>query len=164
MASYWFHGFSVWIQRIYQLQILKIGSSATTWFNPPFLNLHPDQTGEQGGPLVGRQGEVSQAEERPFVVLVQTRPLQTWYNIVINVVHHTTQDQLAISQSDEEIGKAKEVVNTSTHISTPTTSLVMGWWIKQKFSMNSLSLPSWISFHDMTKLVRGEKHFILLRG
>ena len=55
-------------------------------------------------------------------------------------------------------------MNTSTHISTPTTSLVMGWWIKQKFSMNSLSLPSWISLHDMTKLVRGEKHFILLRG
>ena len=62
MASYSFHGFSVWIQRIYPLQILKSGSSATTWFNPPFLNLHPDQTGGQGGPLVGRQGEVSQVD------------------------------------------------------------------------------------------------------
>ena len=30
--------------------------------------------------------------------------------------------------------------------------------------MNSLSLPSWISLHDMTKLVRVEKHFILYRG
>ena len=49
-------------------------------------------------------------------------------------------------------------------MNTPTTSLVMGLWIKQKFSMNSLPLPSGISLHDMTKLVRVEKHFILYRG
>ena len=30
--------------------------------------------------------------------------------------------------------------------------------------MNSLSLPRWISLHDMTKLVRVENHFILYRG
>ena len=69
MASYCFHGFYVWIQRIYPLQILKSGSSATTWINQPFLNLPPDQTGGQGGPLVGRQGEVSQVDGDTLVVM-----------------------------------------------------------------------------------------------
>ena len=64
--------------------------------------------------------------EGPFVVLAQMRPLQSLYNTVINVVHHTSWDQLTISWSDEDKWKAKEVVNTSISIRVPTTGLVMG--------------------------------------
>ena len=42
---------------------------------------------EQSEPLVGGQGE-DRLMEGPFVVLAQIRPLQFWYNIVMNVVHY----------------------------------------------------------------------------
>ena len=89
-----------------------------------WLNLLPDQMSEQSEPLVGGQGEDG-LMEGPFVVLAQMRPLQSLYNTVINVVHHTSRGQLAISWSDKDIWKAKEVVNTSIPISIPATGLVM---------------------------------------
>jgi len=64
----------------------------------PWLNLLPDQMSEQKEPLVGGQGE-DRLMEGPFVVLALMRPLQSLYNTVINVVHHTSRGQLAISWS-----------------------------------------------------------------
>ena len=101
------------------LQVQAIGLRLDPW-----LNLLPDQMSEQSEPLVGGQGE-DRLMEGPFVVLAQMRPLQSLYNTVINVVHHTSRDQLAISWSDKDIWKAKEVVNTSIPISIPATGLVM---------------------------------------
>ena len=69
----------------------------------PWLNLLPDQMSEQSEPLVGGQGE----------------------DRLMDVVHHTSRGQLAISWSDKDIWKAKEVVNTSIPISIPATGLVM---------------------------------------
>ena len=68
-----------------------------------WLNLLPDQMSEQSEPLVGGQGE----------------------DRLMDVVHHTSRGQLAISWSDKDIWKAKEVVNTSIPISIPATGLVM---------------------------------------
>ena len=46
----------------YPLQILENDSSAVSLFNPPSLNLLPDQMVGQGELLVGGQGEVGQVD------------------------------------------------------------------------------------------------------
>ena len=48
------------------------------------------------GSLLEDKMKLARWMEGPFVVLAQIRPLQSGDNIVINVVHRTTQDQLAI--------------------------------------------------------------------
>ena len=48
----------------YPLQILENDSSAVSLFNPPSLNLLPDQMVGQGELLVGEQGEVGQVDGR----------------------------------------------------------------------------------------------------
>ena len=56
------------------------------------------------GSLLEDKGRVVWLLEGPFVVLAQIRPLQSWYNIVLNVVHYVSayhpQVELAFSQSD----------------------------------------------------------------
>ena len=59
-----------------------------------------------------------------------------------------------------------EVVNTSTPISIPTTGIVMGYVDQTDILLeySVLAKLDIISLHDITKLVRVEKHFISYRG
>ena len=49
------------------------------------------------GSLLEDKGRLVRLLEGPFVVLAQIRPLQSWYNIVINVVHYI---EIMTSQRD----------------------------------------------------------------
>ena len=53
------------------------------------------------GSLLEDKGRLVRLLEGPFVVLAQIRPLQFWYNIVMNVVHYI---EIKTSELDLRIG------------------------------------------------------------
>ena len=57
-----------------------------------------------------------------------------------------------------------EIRNTSTPISIPTTDLVMGLADQTDIIMEFPVITKLDILNDMTKLVRGEQHFIPYRG